>query len=66
MLHRIIGAFMIAGSCLGICFAIWHLVDQLKTPKNERIWWAWDAVIQIFFYPVCIFGIIIGIYQFMV
>ena len=66
MISKIIGAFTIVGSCLGICFAIWHLIGKLKEPKNERLWFGLDTVIQIFFYPICVLGIILGIYQFMV
>jgi hypothetical protein len=64
-MNRIIGIFMIIGGCFEICFAIWHLVSMLKTPKDRRIWWGEDVVIQLF-YPFSIFVIIIGIYQFMI
>lgn len=66
MIGRIIGAFIIIVSCLGIVFAIYHLMDKLKTPKSERLWWGIDIVIQLFFYPLCILGIILGVYQFMI
>ena len=66
MTHKIIGMFIIIASCFGIGFAIWHLMDKLKTPKSERLWWGIDIVIQLFFYPICIFGIILGVYQFMI
>lgn len=66
MIHRVIGTFIIIASCLGIGFAIWHLAGMLKVPKDKRLWWGTDIVIQLFFYPICLLGIILGIYQFMI
>lgn len=62
MILRIFGIFLIIAGCCDICAAIWHLIDKLKTPKNERIWWGIDCVVQTFFYPVGIFFIASGVY----
>lgn len=65
MIQRIIGAFIIIGSCFGFAVAIQHLIGMMKIPKEDRIWWGFDVVIQLT-YPIYIFGMIVGIYQFMV
>ena len=66
MIGKIIGMVAIIVGCWNIGTAIWHLVNKLKIPKSERIWWGLDVAIQAFFYPMGVYFIIFGIYQFMV
>lgn len=66
MIIKIIGLLVIMESLIGLCFAIRHLADKLNTPKDQRVWFGIDVAIQVSFYPICILGIIIGVYQFIV
>ena len=65
MTHRIIGVFIIICSCFGFAFSIWHLAEIIKIPKDKRLWWGLDIVIQLF-YPLYALGIMLGVYQFMI
>jgi hypothetical protein len=65
MVHMIIGACIIILSCLGFSYSVWHLISMLKTPKDIRLWWGPDVLIQLA-YPIYILGVLIGIYQFMI
>lgn len=66
MIIKVIGLLVIMVSLIGLCFAIRHLTDKLKTPKDQRVWFGIDVAIQVSFYPICLLGIIIGAYQFIV
>lgn len=65
MIHRIIGAFIIIASCIGFAFSIWHLIEMMKIPKDKRLWWGLDILMQLY-YPIYILGVALGVYQFIV
>lgn len=63
MMQKIIGVLLIVCCCLGFYASISHLVYMKRIPKDKRIWWGADVALQTF-YPVYVFGVLIGLYQF--
>ena len=62
MLNNIIATIIIMLSVEGIIVSLSFLVGKLKEPKETRIWWGLDILMQLA-YPIYIFGIIIGIHN---
>ncbi len=54
--------FMTVVSVLGFPFSFYHLYWMMKKPKETRLWWGSDVIIQLL-YPIYILGIIIGIHN---
>lgn len=63
MFNKIVGLFLMILCILGFCFSIWHLISMLQTPKDMRIWYGVDVVMQLL-YPFYVAGIAEGIYLF--
>ena len=61
MFNEIMGLILIAFCVFGVYFSILHLKVQMQTPKDKRLWYGVDVVMQLL-YPVYAAGIAEGIY----